>query len=273
MEQDTVYLTFDQINKTSYGDLKDKFKELGVPSAWKQGKKKKDMITDALKMIAELKEARLKGLSPEDAIKEGELKEAQAEEAKEAIIAEKPVEAIETVLKAEDTPSIEEVITEKILPINAGEPVIQVGSESPLQSEVKAPITKEDVQIKNIEKDTPKNAVQSSDVTIDDSGIVKPQLHTEPFSGIETVEAKVTGVATETLKDGEPVFVENDNLTLIKTKVYNEAGEQLVEGRTKEEIEIHLEQVHGQVNHGLPGHKAFFIKKLEMLEALLEAFK
>lgn len=48
-------ITEQELNEIAYGDLKAKFEELGVPQAWKGGKKKEDLIASALEALAEVK--------------------------------------------------------------------------------------------------------------------------------------------------------------------------------------------------------------------------
>lgn len=44
-------ITADELSKVKYGDLLAKFEELGVKAAWKAGKKKKQMIDDAIERL------------------------------------------------------------------------------------------------------------------------------------------------------------------------------------------------------------------------------
>ena len=41
-----------ELELTKYGELKDKFESLGVSNVWKQGKKKADMINDAIELLS-----------------------------------------------------------------------------------------------------------------------------------------------------------------------------------------------------------------------------
>ena len=38
-----------------YGELKAKFEDLGIPNVWKQGKKKVDMINEAVELLSTIK--------------------------------------------------------------------------------------------------------------------------------------------------------------------------------------------------------------------------
>jgi hypothetical protein len=55
-------ITFEVLNAIGYGDpLKEKFAELGIPEAWKQGKRKADIINGALELLAKIKEKQAQG--------------------------------------------------------------------------------------------------------------------------------------------------------------------------------------------------------------------
>ena len=41
-----------ELGLVKYGELKDKFKDLGIPNVWKQGKKKVDMINEAIELLS-----------------------------------------------------------------------------------------------------------------------------------------------------------------------------------------------------------------------------
>jgi len=41
-----------ELELTKYGELKDKFEDLGIPGVWKQGKKKVDMINEAVELLS-----------------------------------------------------------------------------------------------------------------------------------------------------------------------------------------------------------------------------
>lgn len=82
-------ITREELEAVKYGDLKEKFTELGIESVWKNGVKKGDLIEDALVKLAELKEnVSEKELEGKEVVTEEEekarlLAEAQAEEAAE----------------------------------------------------------------------------------------------------------------------------------------------------------------------------------------------
>lgn len=41
-----------ELGLVKYGELKDKFESLGIPNVWKQGKKKVDMINEAVELLS-----------------------------------------------------------------------------------------------------------------------------------------------------------------------------------------------------------------------------
>lgn len=55
-----------ELETTKYGDLKAKFENLKFPNIWRQGKKKVDMINEAVELLSTLEES--KDVSVEEAI-------------------------------------------------------------------------------------------------------------------------------------------------------------------------------------------------------------
>jgi len=58
----------EELSKVSYGPaLRKKLEELGIPEVWEQGKKKAEIIKEAVAKLEKLKEKKDQGLSTEDA--------------------------------------------------------------------------------------------------------------------------------------------------------------------------------------------------------------
>ena len=48
-----------ELGLVKYGELKNKFEELGIPNVWKQGKKKVDMIDEAIEILSTMDESQV----------------------------------------------------------------------------------------------------------------------------------------------------------------------------------------------------------------------
>ena len=48
-----------ELGLVKYGELKDKFESLGVPNVWKQGKKKVDMINEAVELLSTIEDSQV----------------------------------------------------------------------------------------------------------------------------------------------------------------------------------------------------------------------
>jgi len=59
-------VTFEELNIIKYNDLKAKFTELGIESAFTGGKKKEDLINDALDKLKKVKELKAQDMSDEE---------------------------------------------------------------------------------------------------------------------------------------------------------------------------------------------------------------
>jgi hypothetical protein len=79
------------LNKTPYHALKEEFKKLGIEDVWKGGKKKTDMIKEAVEKLAKIKGEIDKGLTEEEAIEKLPEIEALEQEVIEAEVIEAEV--------------------------------------------------------------------------------------------------------------------------------------------------------------------------------------
>jgi phage terminase large subunit GpA-like protein len=82
-----------ELEAVSYGDLKQKFTDLGIPEIWKQGKKKEELINLALQRLEEVKAIEAKGINLSDPIIISKLEDEKEKE----LIAGASVEEIELV--------------------------------------------------------------------------------------------------------------------------------------------------------------------------------
>ena len=48
-----------ELGLVKYGELKDKFESLGIPNVWKQGKKKVDMINEAVELLSTIEDSQV----------------------------------------------------------------------------------------------------------------------------------------------------------------------------------------------------------------------
>jgi hypothetical protein len=69
-----------ELEAVAYGDLKEKFTELGIPEVWHQGKKKVDLINLALQRLEEVKAIEAKGIDLSDPIVKSKLEEEKEKE-------------------------------------------------------------------------------------------------------------------------------------------------------------------------------------------------
>ena len=95
-------MTKKELNEVHYGKLKEKFEELGVAGAWKPGGKKADMINEALKQLAIVKDLK-KNDTPEEEIQEKleeKVKEIEVVEQKEIKVQAKKVKKAEGEIEA-----------------------------------------------------------------------------------------------------------------------------------------------------------------------------
>jgi DNA-binding transcriptional regulator GbsR (MarR family) len=74
-------ITYESLSEVAYGDLLATFKELGVESAWKPGKKKSDMIQNALGQLTVIKQGLAEGKSQEEIDQSLEVQKTIQEEA------------------------------------------------------------------------------------------------------------------------------------------------------------------------------------------------
>ena len=61
-----------ELELTKYGELKDKFEDLGIPGVWKQGKKKADMLNEALELLSKMEDAKVEDVQDAKSIIEEE---------------------------------------------------------------------------------------------------------------------------------------------------------------------------------------------------------
>lgn len=92
--QDTI-ITKEILDAVKYHELKSKFEEIGVPEVWKPGRKKDELIKDALAKLAKIRQLKEAGVTDDKEIKEKikeqeeaenkalELQKAKEEEAKQ----------------------------------------------------------------------------------------------------------------------------------------------------------------------------------------------
>tara|TARA_R110002020_G_C16164443_1_gene763611 strand:+ start:551 stop:997 length:447 start_codon:yes stop_codon:yes gene_type:complete len=95
-------MTKKELNDIHYGKLKEKFEELGVGGAWKAGAKKSEMINEALKQLAIVKDLKKEDIS-EDQIQEKleeKVREIEVQEAEEVKVEAKKVEVAEAEVEA-----------------------------------------------------------------------------------------------------------------------------------------------------------------------------
>ena len=118
MSEEKIKVTsnLDQVNESyldnfKYQDLQAVFKQLGVPNAFKGGKKKDDLIKEALKQVSFLKAAQSKNVEKDDV--KGVVKEVVAEVVKE--VEEKVVE--KPALKSDD--ELKEILIKRLANLNA----------------------------------------------------------------------------------------------------------------------------------------------------------
>lgn len=132
MSEEKKVFTFDELNEIKYGDLKAKFEELGIPSVWKGGSKKEDLINKALGLLNKIEI-------------EGPTEDQQEEEV--------PVVEETEVVKTEDPK--EEVVEEEVV-------------ETPVETEEATEEIKAPVKETNFLKleDTPKSAIMDPKLNI-----------------------------------------------------------------------------------------------------------
>ena len=88
-----------------YGELKDKFAELGIPSVWKQGKKKVDMINEAVELLSTMETSQVENVQEaieiveEKTSKKLDEKEIKFENDVEAVVAKKKFYTLESASK------------------------------------------------------------------------------------------------------------------------------------------------------------------------------
>lgn len=95
MEQNEKIITEQSLSEIKYSDLKKKFEELGVSSAWKPGTKKIEMIKVAIEKLKKIKILQEKGLDKDQVEKALENAEEKKDELKLAEEAKKAKEAEE----------------------------------------------------------------------------------------------------------------------------------------------------------------------------------
>ena len=72
-----------ELGLVKYGELKDKFVELGIPNVWKQGKKKVDMINEAVELLSTMEVSQVEDVQEaKEIIKEKTSKKLDAKEIK-----------------------------------------------------------------------------------------------------------------------------------------------------------------------------------------------
>lgn len=117
-EKIKVTSNLDQVNESyldnfKYQDLEAVFKKLGVPNAFKGGKKKSDLIKEALKQISFLKAAQSKNVKKDD--DKGVVKEIKEKVEVVKVVAEKVVE--KPASKSDD--ELKEVLIKRLANLNA----------------------------------------------------------------------------------------------------------------------------------------------------------
>jgi ERCC4-related helicase len=103
-----IVINFEYLNAIKYGELEKKLNELGVADSWVGGKKKVEIINDAISKLAKLKQLKENGVADEDAQKELDLLAAEEEkQAEQALIESQEKE------KSDALSALEEVVEQK----------------------------------------------------------------------------------------------------------------------------------------------------------------
>tara|TARA_R110002020_G_C15817091_1_gene732778 strand:+ start:69 stop:515 length:447 start_codon:yes stop_codon:yes gene_type:complete len=115
-------MTKEQLSEIHYGNLKEKFEELGVGSAWKAGAKKSDMINEALKQLSIVKDLKAKDVV-EDKIQEKleeKVREIEVREAEQVKVEAKEIEVAkaEVVAKYREVKFSKQELEKKIASLN-----------------------------------------------------------------------------------------------------------------------------------------------------------
>lgn len=113
------------LNKIAYGDLKKEFEEIGVPEAFKPGKKKDWLIKEALGQLALLKELKEKGIENKD-ILINELKVERSKQLKEVENKKEKEIEVKNIEEAKSVSDLEKGIREKDHSLN----ILQKSKES-----------------------------------------------------------------------------------------------------------------------------------------------
>ena len=91
-----------ELELTKYGELKDKFEDLGVPGVWKQGKKKADMLNEALELLSKMDDIKIedvqeaKSIIKEETSNKIDEKETKFENDVEVVVSKKKFYTVET---------------------------------------------------------------------------------------------------------------------------------------------------------------------------------
>tara|TARA_B110000977_G_scaffold143780_1_gene182558 strand:+ start:70 stop:480 length:411 start_codon:yes stop_codon:yes gene_type:complete len=94
-----------ELGLVKYGELKNKFEELGIPSVWKQGKKKVDMINEAIEILSTMDDSKVEDskeaieIIVEKTSKELDEKEIKFNSDVEAVVAKKKFYTIDSASK------------------------------------------------------------------------------------------------------------------------------------------------------------------------------
>ena len=256
--QEEQMITFETLNETSYGNLKAKFEELGIPGAWKAGKKKADLINLALSKLEVLRKLK------RDGVKKDDLAEALK---------------VEEVKQAESGKAIGEGTPEKIDQENLNVKLEEGSGEDALKAnakeEVQATISTED-------------AIEKGEVVLDEDNVTIIE---------SKVEGLIVGDAVELDKEAElpvwvnpessegpidPKEVKVDEAEVVVGKCINchkevcecEMGVEEFQkpSFSREVIEENLEIMNSNLRQCTDHQKVTIIKKLQHLNDMLEAW-
>lgn len=108
-------ITKEQLEQVAYKDLLSKFKELGLPEVWKPGKKKAEMIKEALEKLDLVKSLENAGLESQDIEKAVAKVDQQKEQQQRA----------EELKLAEEKEAAEQKVVEQIVELKLTLPQIQ----------------------------------------------------------------------------------------------------------------------------------------------------
>lgn len=180
-------ITFDELNKVNYSDLKAKFIDLGVEKAWKGGTKKGDLINRALKMLSDIKVA-----EGERAVEVGVLEEdglsvtvidASTEEVKDTIVLEAKTEIVGVLNEVGDSVDVIDGEEGEILS------VVEI-TDTHITEETKENIETTVEEVKpNVTANTAKATIKAILDVVEESPIVKPKYSQETIeTALKTIE-------------------------------------------------------------------------------------